>query len=112
MTELARVGTIADKPNHFPDAVPTLPRNDSISPGAFLSPGAGAPFRCVVPPRSQLPGASALGLSIRVLRRREFGDYAVQDGAELLHAHQHAGAHFHEARKDRAKTGTAYARCS
>ena len=49
---------------------------------------------------------------IQVLRRREFGDYAVQDGAELLHAHQHAGAHFHEARKDRAKTGTAYARCS
>ena len=97
MTELARVGTIADKPNHFPDAVPTLPRNDSISPGAFLSPGAGAPFRCVVPPRSQLPGASALGLSIRVLRRREFGDYAMQDGSKAFHAQQHGAFDVREA---------------
>ena len=103
MTGTARVGTIADKLNDL--AV------------CELSPPRSLPARLDVSARATGPVAFSPSRGdgaflIQVLRRREFGDYAVQDGAELLHAHQHAGAHFHEARKDRAKTGTAYARCS
>ena len=83
MTELARVGTIADKQNYFPDAVPTLPRySDSISPGAFLSHGAGAPFRCVVPPRSQLPALCGRAFYL-VVDRGQPGSDAIHESAEL-----------------------------
>jgi hypothetical protein len=67
---------------------PVLPRDS-----AALS------LRCDVPPRSQLSRRVRAGLSIRVLRRCEFGDYPVQDGSDAFHSNNYGASNGRDAGK-------------
>lgn len=76
------------------------------SPAISLSPGGRALFlRCDVPPRSQLSRRVRAGLSIRVLRRAEFGDHAMQDGSDAFHSNNYGASNGREAGKNTQGVG-------